>query len=135
MYSKAFVVSLILFSVLVQGCGKQWNDPNTSIPAWELTVKNLLISPIAYDSAGVIVEGRVWDVSKNITYLGDKSLEYTVFKLADPEGNYVGVYSPGHIEVIEGDDIKVTGLFRRNLKRDEYYFENEIEALKIEVQD
>lgn len=133
MYSKAFVVSLTLFLVLVQGCSKQWNDPNTSIPAWELTVASLLISPIAYDSAGVTVKGRVWDVSKNITYIGDKSIEYTVFKLADSEGNYVGVYSPGHIEVIEGDNIKVTGLFRRNLKRNEYYFENEIEALEIEI--
>jgi len=124
-----FVSVLILFS---SGCARNWENPNTSLPTKELSIMALLVNPIIYDSAGVLVEGKVWDLAfKNLKEKGTE-IPYTSFKLADKDGNSVNVFALGDIPVADGDMVEVMGIYRREYKTEAYSFLNEIEAKRIE---
>jgi hypothetical protein len=127
----------IIFPLLVAaipfltGCIGQWQNPNTSIAAQELKIRNLLIMPIGYDSAGVILEGKVWDLE----FIEDKDKPdevYSKFKLADKDGNYVDVKSPGMTTLlVEGAKVKVIGLHRIIHDEDTRITSSMIEAKQI----
>lgn len=125
-------VLLILFLSVFLGCAREWQNPNTSLPARELKILTILANPIVYDSAGVIVEGKVWDLRFDTLREKDVEIPYTHFKLADRDGNFVNVFALGDIPVTEGDTVKVLGVYRREYKTESYSFINEIEAKKIE---
>ena len=128
-----YFVSLILFLFFL-GCAGEWQNPNTTTPAKKIDITTILINPIAYDSAGVIVEGRVWDLVFNTLEKNDKDKgsPYTNFKLADKDGNFVNVLALGHLPIAEGDIVKVVGIYRRNISTENYKFLNEIEAKRVE---
>ncbi len=132
MRGKYFVCP-ILFIVLL-GCAGEWQNPNTTPPAKKMDIASILINPIIYDSTGVIVEGRVWDLVFNTLGKNDKDKEspYTNFKLADKDGNFVNVFALGHLPIAEGDIVKVVGIYRRELNTENYKFLNEIEAKRVE---
>jgi len=129
MRKKAF---LILFLIVFLGCATEWQNPNTSLPARELNILAILANPVVYDSAGVIVEGKVWDLRFGSLNEKDTEIPYTHFKLADRDGNFVNVFAVGDVPVTEGDIVKVLGIYRREYKTENYSFINEIEAKKIE---
>ena len=122
---------IILSTVFFAGCIGQWQNPAVSIPAQELKIRELLIMPTIYDSAGVILEGKVWDLS----FEGDTDKPdgvYTIFKLADKDGNYVNVKSPGMTTLLEeGVKVKVIGLHRIIQDKDTGMISNLIEAKQI----
>jgi len=99
-----------------------------------MDITTILINPVIYDSAGVIVEGRVWDLVFNTLEKGDKDKgsPYTNFKLADKDGNFVNVFALGHLPITEGDVVRVVGIYRRELSTENYRFLNEIEAKQVE---
>ncbi|MER3447607.1 MAG: hypothetical protein C4291_12580 [Candidatus Dadabacteria bacterium] len=131
MRSKYFVYSMLF--LIFSGCAGEWQNPNTTTPAKKMDITTILINPIIYDSAGVIVEGRVWDLV--FSTLGeddkDKGSPYTNFKLADKDGNFVNVFALGHLPIAEGDIVEVIGIYRRALNISNYRFINEIEAKRV----
>jgi hypothetical protein len=128
-----YFVSLILFFFFL-GCAGEWQNPNTTTPAKKIDITSILINPIAYDSAGVIVEGTVWDLVFNTLEKNDKDKgsPYTNFRLADKDGNFVNVRALGHLPIAEGDIVKVVGIYRMNISTENYKFLNEIEAKRVE---
>ncbi len=122
---------LILAISFLAGCIGQWQNPNAAIPAQEIEISNLLIFPTAYDRAGVILEGKVWDLD----FVEDKDNPdevYSEFKLADKDGNYVIVRSPGMTTLLqEGAMIKVIGLHRVIYDVDTRIVSNLVEAKQI----
>lgn len=133
MLSRLYALSLIAAVACLAGCAREWKDPNQSIPAKELGIPTILINKVMFDGAGVIVVGKAWDVTRSTDFTVSGTVEYTVFKIADKKGNYIGVYSTGHLEVLDGDKLRVTGYYRRELTKDERIFQNEIEAVRVEM--
>ncbi len=131
MKREAFLLisSILLVSL---GCAREWQNPNTTIPAKQVDIAAILENPIAFDSAGVIVEGKVWDLVFDKFEREDKETPFTEFKLADQDGNFVKVFRLGHIPIAEGDIVEVIGIYRRELGKERIYFANEIEAIRVE---
>ena len=123
------ISSILLVSL---GCAREWQNPNTTIPAKQVHIAAILENPIAFDSAGVIVEGKVWDLVFDKFEREDKETPFTEFKLADQDGNFVKVFVLGHIPIAEGDIVEVVGIYRRELGKERIYFANEIEAIRVE---
>lgn len=131
MINKVFL-SISLLSLAFLGCTKEWQNPNTTIPAKQVDIAAILENPIAFDSAGVIVEGKVWDLVFDKFEREDKEIPFTEFKLADQDGNFVKVFVLGHFPIAEGDIVEVMGIYRRELGKERIYFANEIEAIRVE---
>lgn len=103
---------LIIAILFLAGCTGKWQNPNDTIAAQELKIRNLLIMPNIYDHAGVILEGKIWDLD----FVEDKENPdkvYSMFKLADKDGNFVHVTSEGMTTLLqEGEIVKVIGIHR-----------------------
>ena len=126
--------SLFIFiSAVLISCNKEWQDPNTAVPYTHTTIREILIAPIGYDSAGVSVEGMVWDLNYDLLVENEKEIPYTTFKIADSDGNYVNVFAEGNYPLIDGDQVKVIGVYRRELITESRNYVNEIDANSIEV--
>jgi hypothetical protein len=123
----------IFMPVVLMSCSKQWQNPNTAVPYTPTTIREILIAPVGYDSAGVAVEGMVWDLNYDLLVEDGKEIPYTSFKIADPDGNYVNVFAEGNYPLIDGDQVKVVGVYRRELVTDSRSYINEIDANSIEV--
>ncbi len=132
MRERTFIIFFLAIASAFFGCAHEWQNPNTSLPAKEVDITSILTNPIAYDSAGVIVEGKVWDLRLDTVSEGDVQIPYTGFKLADEDGNFVNVFALGDIPVAEGDLVKVLGVYRREYRTEGYKFINEIEAKSVE---
>ncbi len=132
MNTKKIIFPLLILAIsFLAGCIGQWQNPNAAIPSQEIKISNLLIFPNAYDRAGVILKGKVWDLD----FVEDKDNPdevYSTFKLADEDGNYVIVRSPGMTTLLqEGVMIKVIGLHRVIYDKDSRLISNHIEAKQI----
>jgi len=134
---KKIVLSTILAVVLFSACNKNWNDPNSTMPATKISIITLLAAPTVYDGAGVNVKGMVWDiVHDDLVYSNDgyiETLSFVVFKVSNREGNYVNVFTENMDDVKEGDMVEVVGIYRRNFESELRNYTNEIEAKKITV--
>jgi hypothetical protein len=131
MGKTAILLMLSFMYIAALGCTREWKNPNTVLPATEVKIERIIVNPTAYDSAGVIVEGKVWDLK--FDELEQKTdIPYTSFKLADKDGNYINVFASGHLLISEGDMVEVTGIYRRELQTESYKFNNEIEAKTVE---
>ncbi|HLE26232.1 MAG TPA: hypothetical protein VI935_11400 [Thermodesulfobacteriota bacterium] len=131
MKREAFLLTSSILLVFL-GCAREWQDPNTTIPAKKVDIAAILENPIAFDSAGVIVEGKIWDLVFDKFEREDKETPFTEFKLADQDGNFVNIFVLGHIPIAEGDIVEVMGIYRRELGKERIYFANEIEAIRVE---
>lgn len=128
---------LLAFLLLCAGCSKTWKDPGSTVPASELPIAVIASVPNAYNGAGIIIKGVVWDlVSDELTYAdGDltETISYFFFKVADQKGNFVNVYAEGPTGLKEGDIVEVKGIYRKDMTTQKRYFRNEIEAVKVKV--
>ncbi len=124
---------LIFIPAFLISCHKQWQDPNTAVPYTHTTIREILIAPIGYDSAGVSVEGMVWDLNYDLLLEDEIEIPYTSFKIADSDGNYVNVFAEGNYPLIDGDQVKVIGVYRRQLMTEHRNYINEIDANSIEI--
>lgn len=127
-----FFLFIFIPTVLIS-CAKQWQNPNTAVPYAHTTIREILIAPIGYDSAGVSVEGMVWDLEYDLLVEDEKEIPYTSFKIADSDGNYLNVFAEGNYPLIDGDQVKVIGVYRRQLITEYRNYINEIDANSIEV--
>jgi hypothetical protein len=129
------LLALASVAIILLGCAHEWKDPNTTIPARKVDITSILTYSIVYDSAGVIVEGKVWDLMFDKIQEEDREIPFTEFKLADQDGYFINVFSPGHIPIAEGDFVQVTGIYRRELSKEKHYYINEIEAIRVDVEE
>ena len=126
---------ILFLGLFIIGCTKVWKDPNNTIPSSKVDIFDLIATPIVYDSAGVRVEGMVWDLTQgelsvsSDTYSTSKP--FMVFKLSDVDGNFVNVFLTENFSFKEGDIVEVVGIYRRNYKTDLRHFVNEIEAKNV----
>lgn len=131
MSRKAFLCIFFTVFLALLGCAPRWVNPNTTIPAAEFEIATILAHSIAFDSAGVIVVGKVWDVEYRMIKKPYTEIPYTLFKLADMNGNYINVFAISHFPVIQGDFVRVLGTYRRDFKSEDYTYVSEIEAKQI----
>lgn len=128
-----FIFVFIFIPAVLISCNKKWQDPNTAVPYTHTTIREILIAPIGYDSAGVEVEGMVWDLNYDLLVENEIEIPYTSFKIADPDGNYVNVFAEGNFPLIDGDQVNVVGVYRRQLETEYRDYINEIDANSIKV--
>jgi hypothetical protein len=115
-----FILPIVL--LVVCGGGKEKEIPGMNISGIRTTISRILISPLAFDSAIVAVEGFAQDVKKQAGN-GEESGK-TLFKIADLRGNFINVSISGNLEIFEKDHLIVGGIYRRTA--------NEIEAEQVE---
>lgn len=126
--------SLALVFCFCASCAKKWQDPDTALPAQNVTIASILAYPDVYDMSGVIVIGKIWNPrveSLGVDENGNEE-EYTEFTIADRNGIGVDVYVNGKPPINEGEYIKVVGLFRKTYESQGAYFYNRIDAVRLE---
>ncbi len=129
-----FMLIAALFLTLTS-CTHQWQDPDSSLPNQSISIADLIASRDAYDSAGVSLIGKVWNLEIGNTKGQDGSTmeeTYTTFILADRMGTGVDVYAPGEVPIAEGDFVRVVGIYRKEFQRTGDYFLNVVDAVRIE---
>ena len=127
------VVSILLISSLLASCTKVWHDPNTSVPSKKVDITSILVTPTIYDGAGVEIEGKVWDLLMEHSQNGKDKDTYSMFKLADEEGNYLNVKSKSTLPLVtEGELVKVIGVYRLTHDPETNKIQNVVEAYSIE---
>lgn len=125
--NQVIAVSLILLVFVFAGCGDKEPEyiPGQGIQGIREPIFRILLSPVAYDGAIVVIEGVVRDYSEQqgTTFTTTDEVE-TKFKLYDTKGNYINIVMPGSWEVADNDYLIVGGMYRKN--------PNEIEAKQFE---
>ncbi len=135
---KNYICYILVFSAIIitiSSCSRNWQDPDTSIPSQSISIADLITSRQAYDSAGVSLIGKVWNLE--VVTVPSSSPEepqesYTTFILADRLGTGVDVYAPGEVPIQEGDFVRVVGIFRKEFQPTGDYFSNVVDAVRIE---
>lgn len=131
MIIRALLTIFSIMSIVVASCSQTWKDPNTSIPYQVIPISTILISPHAYDSAGINIEGMVWDLAYHVLEMEEIEVPYTTFKIADEDGNFINVYAEGNYPLSEGEQVKVIGVYRREFVTSQHNYINEIVAKEI----
>jgi len=136
MKSNLYVfIFIAAFFLTLTSCTHQWQDPDTSLPTQSISISNLVSSRDAYDSSGVSLIGKVWNLKVGSTKSqNDNDMEetYTTFILADRRGTGVDVYAPGEVPIAEGDFVRVVGIYRKEFQNTGDYFLNVVDAVRIE---
>ncbi len=131
-----FCLSILMTLILLStACSHKWQNPETALPAQNVSIAAILASPDAYDGSGVIVIGKIWDLKFESAGVNDQGQEeiYTTFLLADKQGIGVDVFVPGEAPVSEGDFIKVVGLYSKTFQEHGQYFYSKIDAVRLET--
>jgi hypothetical protein len=114
---------------------RNWRSPDTSIATQNVSIANLISNRQAYDSAGVSLIGKVWNLETNSTTANnDEGITgtYTTFKLADKAGTSIDIYASGEVPIQEGGFVRVVGIFRKEFQPSGDYFLNVVDAVRIE---
>lgn len=133
MFKKLILFLHCIILITFISCTKEWQDPNTSVPNMDLPIEEILISPHAYDGAGLTVEGMIWDLNYDLLTDEDIEIPFTSFKLANKSGNYINVFAEGNYPLTEGEQVIVTGIYRREYITKYRNYVNEIEAKSIKI--
>ena len=107
---NAFIKTLIILTPLllvfiIAGCNKEPEYiPGAGIQGIREPIFRILLSPVAYDGAIVVIEGVVQDFSeqKETDSANADDLEAT-FKLFDAKGSYINIRMPGQWEIVDND--------------------------------
>ncbi|MGB2693055.1 MAG: hypothetical protein WBB48_11240 [Thermodesulfobacteriota bacterium] len=130
-----FAAFFSLIFTLMSCQNRTWRDPDNSIASQNVSIANLISNRQAYDSAGVSLIGKVWNLETNTTTGKNEdglTGTYTTFMLADREGTSVDVYATGEAPIEEGDFVRVIGIYRKQFELTGDYFLNVVDAVRIE---
>ena len=133
---KSILIPAILISMfLYTGCTHNWQDPDTSLAAVDISIADLLTNRDIYDSAGVRVIGRVWYLTHGTVIENEDGSQdvYTTFVIADRRGTGIDVYVPGDAPLNDGDFLRVIGIYRKQFQNEGDYFSNRIDAVRLEA--
>ena len=130
-FHLCILTALILLST---ACSHKWQDPDTALPAQNVSISTILASPDAYDGSGVIVIGKIWHLKYESAGVNEQGQEefYTSFLLTDRRGTGIDVFIPGEAPVSEGDFIKVVGMYSKSFQQQGQYFYSKIDAVRLE---
>lgn len=126
---KLIIIMPMLLIFVFVGCNKEPEYiPGAGIQGIREPIFRILLSPVAYDGAIVVIEGTVRDYSeeKETGSGSDDDYEAT-FELFDTKGAYITIRIPGQWEIADNDYLIVGGIYRKN--------PNEIEARQFEKVD
>lgn len=112
------VCALLIWGALIA----QEKSPPKEKPT-NTTVEQILKSPDSFHKKLVQVEGKVEDLQKKVSRAGNK---YTTFKLG--KTRKLTVYTFGHPDLDEDDEVIVIGRFYKEKKVGNHTFKNEIDA-------
>ena len=129
------VILLFVLIPMFFSCAGEWKDPDTSLPSRSISIADLIANRQAYDSAGVSLIGKVWNLEVGTAQTKSQDgIEdtYTTFILADRKGVGVDIYAPGEVPIQEGDFVRVVGIFRKEFQPTGDYFLNVVDAVRIE---
>lgn len=126
---KLLIIVPMLLIFVIAGCNKEPEYiPGAGIQGIREPMFRILLSPIAYDGAIVVVEGVVRGYSEDTkTDKEDSENVESTFQLYDTKGGYINVRIPGQWEIADNDYLIVGGIYRKN--------PNEIEAQQFEKVD
>ncbi len=130
-------LSFLIFAtalLLTAACSHKWQDPDTALPAQNVSIATILASPDAYDMSGVSVIGKIWHLEfepLEVNELGQEEI-YTKFLLADNKGIGIDVYVHGEAPIVEGDYIRVVGIYKKTFQDQGQYFYSRIDAVRLE---
>ncbi len=124
---------LLIFTMA--SCHRTWQDPDTSLATQNISIANLISNRQAYDSAGVSLIGKVWNLETALaTGKNEDGVNetYTTFMLANRAGTSVDIYASGEVPIQEGDFVRVVGIYRKEFRPAGDYFLNVVNAIRIE---
>jgi DNA polymerase III alpha subunit len=98
--------------------------------AAEVTVASLLAAPDRHDRQEVTLTSTAQTVKPTTSRRGNP---YATVQLADTSGKAITVFSWGHRDLNNGDQVEVTGIFQRVKRVGQYVFYKEIEAKETKV--
>lgn len=130
-----FAAFCSLIFILTSCQNRTWQDPENSLATQSVSIANLISNRMAYDSAGVSLIGKVWNLeSGNTNAVNEEGVQttYTTFMLADKAGTSVDVYARGEVPIQEGDFVRVIGIYRKEFQPSEDYILNVVDAVRIE---
>ncbi len=107
--------------------GFMMSTPATCIAADEV-ICSIARKPQEFDHKNITLKGVAIDVKETISRRGN---DYTTFKLQDPAGCAVKVFSWGHQTLNGCDQVSVDGVFETEHHQGQYTFYNEIQAAKV----
>lgn len=100
-------------------------------PALEVSIKDVVSNPGAYNGKRVSLEGKVAKVDYRNSSKGEP---FTIFKLKDPENNEVGVYfEDQRLPLSKGDRVKIVGRFWKEKSYFLYKIKNVIKARTVDI--
>lgn len=123
---KSSIVLCLLIIFAFVGCNKEPEYiPGAGIQGIREPIFRILLSPVAYDGAIVVIEGTVRDYSEqnDADSANNDDIEAT-FKIVDIKGGYINIRMPGQWDIVDNDYLIVGGMYRKN--------PNEIEAKQFE---
>ncbi len=115
--TKSFIILPLLFVFVFVGCNKEPEYiPGQGIQGIREPIFRILLSPVAYDGAIVVIEGLVQDYSEHKAVDSENSEDIeTSFKLYDTRGNHINIAMPGSWEIADNDYLIVGGIYRQNI--------------------
>jgi hypothetical protein len=103
----------------------------TSAPghAVDVAVHSLVVNPNGFDQKAVTLEGTAESVKETTSGAGN---DYTTFKLEDPNGaSAISIFLWGHPALMNGDHVRVEGVFETEYHQGPYTFYSGVEATKV----
>ena len=134
--NRLLLIPALLLGILIySSCARNWQDPDTSLAAVNISIADLLTNRDIYDSAGVSVIGKVWYLTRGTVLENDDGSQdiYTTFVIADRRGTGIEVYVPGEAPINDGDFLRVIGIYRKEFQSEGDYFSNRIDAVRLET--
>jgi hypothetical protein len=97
--------------------------------AAEVAICSLVTKPANFDRQAVTFQGTATAVKKTTSRRGN---DYTLFKLQGPRDcGTVDVFMWGHPKLVNGDHVRVEGVFESVHHQDRSVFYNQVEATKV----
>jgi hypothetical protein len=85
--------------------------------------------PTTFDHQNGTLRGIALTVKETTSHRGN---DYTTFKLQDPSGcGAVNIFTWGHPALLNGDQVRVDGVFETEHHQGRNTFHNEVEANKV----
>ncbi len=135
--AKGFIILPLLLVFVLVGCNKEPEYiPGQGIQGIREPIFRILLSPVAYDGAIVVIEGVVRDYSEQKTTNLENSDDIeTNFKLYDTRGNHINITMPGSWMIVDNDYLIVGGIYRQNINLIEAEQFEKVEFKEIEEKD
>lgn len=120
--TRSLTLTMVCMILICGALIAQEKSPPKEKPI-KTTVEQILKAPDSFHKKLVQVEGKVEDLQRKVSRSGNK---YTTFKLG--KERKLTVYTFGHPDIDEDDEVIVIGRFYKEKKVGKHTFKNDIDA-------